>query len=397
MGLVSRNSLTWVRGQDVAEGRQLDIADHCGIKAFKLAETDVCQEASVERLMPVALAWLNCKLSFAGVSTISCGRSASDALLSDHRKMAQCASRMSSEQFLQLMDFTMLSFDACYRAAQHASARRLRKIIAELVSTTRNSVDSHQRIRALSDSIAENSDSFRKSNSDFLTVLNRILAARHDSLQVAENVETELRHVSQHYETLLEKYRDTGTVLESRVVDASKALREAHSKVDLVVKRLHVQQSLSRKRAQQKFRTCAIALSICYLLVLRALWGMKKSVSKNCQQVVLVGVLLHVVATRILLQRREQQSAGGAVAELKQHMSAGMSLACCSLLLWNAVSALSHLYSAMVNHCFTTKMGEVRSDLRHPDWRRQQSAHSVRSSGSVQGMSSFVETPFPSE
>lgn len=119
--------------------RDVVISDSCGQTTFDAAGVDTCNDPTFDKLMPVAILWVNCKYAGAGIRQLTCDGVESNTLVRDAKILRACVAGLSSSAFLQVLQYTMSAFDVCEQHASAHSATTLRKSVTFLVNEARKS------------------------------------------------------------------------------------------------------------------------------------------------------------------------------------------------------------------------------------------------------------------
>jgi hypothetical protein len=213
------------------------ITDSCGRSAFDAAADKVCLRPKFETMMPIAMLWLNCKYAGAGIEQLSCDGLAANRIRVGSKAFQSCIGALQANQFLQLIHYTMLAFEACEQTALGHSAETLRISVAALVKEAQKSAGLQTKARAFLQDLVERSRDLVEAEGILDEIANDVVDASSTALASSELLRTNLLTAfaaseknSQHIEGLSEAIehalRDVAdaTFLLSEDVDA--AIRE---------------------------------------------------------------------------------------------------------------------------------------------------------------------------
>lgn len=255
-------------GED--EGDKPRLSDTCGQSAFNAASSNVCRgEMRFDIMFPVAILWVNCKFAATGSSDmmIACGRTAPDKLVDRKHLLTQCVRSLPHRKFMQLLEYTLLAFEACEHIANGHVVGEVRAAVDNLLREASKSGAAQKGLREEMELLILSSRGVIEESERFEDVRKSTRKLERMSETTAKLVEHTLGKAAEASLTITARYKSLAKRMAENLQEAAAASQEMHGMVRETVSHLDDIADLRVNAAQRDTYKVILACALVGIVV----------------------------------------------------------------------------------------------------------------------------------
>jgi hypothetical protein len=231
--------------------------NRCGRSAFAASGQRVCEDIDIEAMIPVGLLWLNCEHDVAGVVMFPCR---SPRWLPMKENPISCLSKLSSHEFLRMMNFAVRAFDVCSKVVRHHRTANIRTYMGQLVSTAWQSITSQREIREVVERLVQSSDMVLVVQERTWEVLTTLRTDTDDALRAARSLAHDVTAAKMASARVHSEVKSLGKSLMAGTKQASEVAQAMSDELETVIEEFGKSQPRLRRTLQR--RAILLSLSI---------------------------------------------------------------------------------------------------------------------------------------